>query len=531
MKRLLPFLAIALLATSCFKESLNKIDKIHGAKWSGTYAIAALQSDLSLNDAVELVSGFGGVGSFDDNTIYLEYAEQENSLWGFELIKIPDQNFSSAYSLSGSEQTTLTSGSVQITKNFTSAFNVNGLLETDSIWFNKGSLLPTLNNNYDHPCTGTLSFPDMRKGGQLVSYAFAIAARGQWNPNLTLDSCKLLLSEGGTGYNQIRVSVDVKWTNSGAGFSGGDNLDINLGINQAQFGKIFGLFSNAELVRGNNSFEVSIFKNSLKSGSFSFESPRLQIRVSNGFGIPLNLATNSLSATYNSGPDIAFTGYANNKSIAAKPWLQNQKIEDSIVLNSGNSNVKTLVNQRPTNINYDFSVNSTSTPPVRHCISSDSRINVKVSLYLPFHGISADVALEDTLGIEIDNPTESQYIDWIMIRLGMENDIPLNVAFQGYFLDSQYNVLDSLFQPFRYFIQSANIDANGTVTSPYTERYDVTFEKPRIQNILNAKNLRIRAILPTASYNGTKVPVKISRDQHLKIAVGIQTKLSVNETF
>lgn len=532
MKPLFLITSFALLFGSCLKESRDKIKKLHGAKWTGTYAIAALQADLDLNDAVELVSGFANVGHYNDNTIYLKYENEEHSLYGYELVKIPNQSSNKSYALTTAEKNSLSADSVTISKTFIFPFIGNGISEVDSIWFNSGNLQATISNNYDHPCTGTLSFPDMQKGGQTTGYTFSIPARNQFNLNELLDLAHLQLTSGPNGTNDLRAKLDITWTNSGMGFTGSDGVVLDAAISNVKFSRIYGLFATNNPIQANNSLDIALFKFNLKNGTFNFEDPRFKLIVSNTTGIPINLATQSITAVYNSAPSTSITGYPANFDVAPVAFgNEGGEVTDSVVLTKSNSNIKTVVNNHPEQIQYELKIATKNNPPTRHFLLASSRISVQVALELPFYGVSSDIVLEDTVGFSTDNPTEAKFIDWISIRLGIENQMPLSIGFQGYFLDSQNNVIDSLFEPFRYFANSAKIDAGGNVVQPYTEVYDVTFVQDKIQHILNAKNLRIRAVLPTATYNGNGIPVKITHQQHFKVAVGIHTKLSVNETF
>jgi len=111
----------------------------------------------------------------------------------------------------------------------------------------------------------------------------------------------------------------------------------------------------------------------------------------------------------------------------------------------------------------------------------------------------------------------------------IENGMPIGAGVQAYFMDSFNNVLDSLIEPFRYFVKQAVVDANGEVVAPSSENFDLFFFNKRIRNILNAKRIRYRAWIPTSTYSGTEVPVRILANQKLKLKLGVEAKLRVDE--
>ncbi|MEY4003858.1 MAG: hypothetical protein RIT07_1900, partial [Bacteroidota bacterium] len=113
-------------------------------------------------------------------------------------------------------------------------------------------------------------------------------------------------------------------------------------------------------------------------------------------------------------------------------------------------------------------------------------------------------------------------------KMNAENGIPLGAGVQCYFMDATNKVLDSLIQPFRYVLKQADVDAGGNIIAPSIDQWELVIEKPRISNILKATRLRTRAWIPTSSYNGNSVPVRITTDQKLKFKLGAEIILSAD---
>jgi hypothetical protein len=157
-----------------------------------------------------------------------------------------------------------------------------------------------------------------------------------------------------------------------------------------------------------------------------------------------------------------------------------------------------------------------------------SNIVLTVSVELPLYLYSKDLVLEDTSDLNLGIGDEGKYVEMIKFKVDAENSIPLGAGIQCFFMDATNQVLDSLFQPFRYFLKQAEVDASGNVLAPSKEQWELVVEKPRITNILKATRLRTRAWIPTSSFNGNPVPVRITTMQKLKLKMGAEVKLSAD---
>jgi hypothetical protein len=157
--------------------------------------------------------------------------------------------------------------------------------------------------------------------------------------------------------------------------------------------------------------------------------------------------------------------------------------------------------------------------------------DLTVSVELPMLVSTKDLVLEDTSDLDLGIGKEGDYVEMIKFKVNAENGIPLGAGVQCYFMDATNKVLDSLFQPFRYILKQADVDASGNVISTSKDQWELVLERPRITNILDATRLRTRAWIPTSSVNGSPVPVRITTDQKLKFKLGAEIKLSADAEF
>jgi len=533
MKKLL-WIFLPFAFTGCIKKAADKIDKLHGAKWTGTYAAPILNADLALNDAVELVGSLAGVNTYADGLIYLEFATSEISKSGNQLVPLQNQSHNFTDVLSLGEANSLTgSNNVTLTRNFSFNYTSPGV-EIDSVAYANGELNISFNNNYAHAGNAVITIPQLKLNGAPAKFTFSFSANQQnISKYFNLIGYKFNLSSGGLGYSYLPGKIDISYTNSGNGFTGSNNFQVDIDLKNQQFNRVYGYFGdNLNLITAADSLELQIFSANLKTGSYNFADPRFKFRVTNETGFPLLFRTFGLSGSAN-GTSTNITGYPATKSFPALA-LNNigKSITDSILLDKNNSNFKVVIDKKPKMINYDFTVTGNSGGKTqRNFLTAESKVTVKVITELPFWGTAVDLVLNDTSDFNLGLGNEIDLIEWIVLRMNIDNGIPTTIGIQGYFMDSNNVILDSLFKPYRNFINGAIVDATGTVISTSIEQYDITMDRLKIEKIKTAKKLWIKAYVNTSKNAGSSVPVKITNLQHLKLKMGIHSKLSIHEKF
>ncbi len=103
-----------------------------------------------------------------------------------------------------------------------------------------------------------------------------------------------------------------------------------------------------------------------------------------------------------------------------------------------------------------------------------------------------------------------------------DNEMPLAIGVQGYFVDENGEVIDSLFNGIGHPIEGAPVDAGGVVTQKLTTSTFVTFDAARFDKVRSAKRLDLHAYFSTT--NNGQQSVKAFADQFLEIRMGMKVK-------
>lgn len=536
MKRIV-LLVLPLLLFGCVKKIRDNASRLHGAKWSGTYAAPILVGDLALKDVVSIGQDLTGIGSYPTDLLYLEYKNNLLSKYGYELVKIGDQTLDTNDVLSSGELSAISSGSSVVNRSYEFDYQIPGQ-ELDSVFYGLGKLKLTLNNQYPHACNAVVTIPGLRKNGAPAVINMP-ANNGYAACNSSFDFSEYTwdMTAGGTGVSRLRFQVTLNYTNGGTP-TGTDKLEFKAEVVNQKFHYAYGYFGMDNLISEQDSLELSIFSNKLKHGDFNLSDPKFKLKVVNPFGMPLQLTANSLSGSVN-GILTDFTPSSNQMNIAdVSAANKNAVVKDSMLLDKTNSTFKTAADKKPGHILYDVQLQANPGGKIkRNFIGSGDQVSLDVVTQLPFQGETVNLVLEDTtdfdlgLGDSASTKDVTDIVDFIQMRFQLDNQFPVTLQFQGYFIDAFGNTTDSVFKPMHAFATGASVDANGNVISAGHDQYDLVFEKSKIKHISEAKKIRYVIQIPTSRFNGNPTPVKLTGNMHFFIKLGIQIKLSADERF
>ncbi len=292
-----------------------------------------------------------------------------------------------------------------------------------------------------------------------------------------------------------------------------------------QFSYLEGFFGNTKFEGERDSVDIDIFKD-WEQSNVHFENPTIKLDIQNSFGIPTRSDIKVFDVLTVNGQSIPIeSDYIDNGVIDfAYPTLAEvgQSKNTMLTMNAGNSNVKDLLSAKPVGIDYqvDAIANPTNDLSIKGFITDSSFYSVKMLFDIPLHGRASGFDAVDSFEVDF---SDYDVLKEVEFKLVADNNMPIGIATQGYFLDSAGVVLDSLFDTIGYPIEGAPVDADGIVTSKQTTTTFVTFDAARFDGIRKAAKLEIHAFLSTT--NSGQTSVKIFSDQDVEIRMGMKVKV------
>lgn len=308
----------------------------------------------------------------------------------------------------------------------------------------------------------------------------------------------------------------------------GDTIElpfIALANTNINFSYIEGYLGNFKNKGTRDSVSIDFFKNWIQGDVF-FENPVIKIHIENSFGMPTRSSIDTfdiitvdeqripLESTFITDTGIDFVYPTVPEAGQSKSM--------TFTFDANNSNIEDVLGSRP--IGLDYKVDAISNPDsltnLRGFITDSSYYKIKVEVDLPLHGRASGFGVVDSFDLDFSKYDELKEVEF---KLVADNEMPLAIGVQGYFVDEDGVVLDSLFDNVGYPIEGAPVNANGIVIRKETTTTYVTFDADRFDGVRSAKKLNLHAFFSTTG-NGQQ-SVKAYANQFLEVRMGMKVKI------
>jgi len=407
---------------------------------------------------------------------------------------------------------------------------INNDAKFDSVYLKNGNILMNIISDYQHNGNIKITIPNLINVNTGTPYTNTIphiytGTDINLQANINLNEYKLIFP---VRNNKLKVnfefSIDYKKANQTKPIN---NIYFNASLSNIKYSKIYGCFGNISFPILEDKFSIDIFRN-MFIGSINIANSKIDIITRNSYGIPLTI--NILDLHTEEGKNFPYIQNllpdlpSNPITVAYPSYNQMGKYVYDTVTISNSPNLSNAIKTLPYIFAYKLEgiINSDTTKS--YFAFDTSKFAVDIQFKIPLYGSVQNLILQDTLIFNYDKIDNIQYCKF---NIYTENKFPVDANMQIYFVDQNYNKLDSMFYSSYSHIIKAAITDNTTnkVTSPtYTKDYS-SFDKNKINNIINTKYLLVKAILNTEN-NGTK-NVKFYSDYYLRVNIAMDIKLNL----
>lgn len=402
--------------------------------------------------------------------------------------------------------------------------------ELNSVQLNTGSIDYSIDYGLRENSQITISLPYITSNGTPITEVINVTSDGA-NPQVVVGSIDLAnhtidLTANGSNTNYIQADISASIISSGRviPFSTNDAIEANLDISNLDIAFVDGYLGNMTELIPADTITIDLFDNEF-SELISLAAPEFSMRMVNSAGIPVE-ADMTITA-YNDQTSLALTGIDNPLTINAPDYSQiGQTALTEVNLTRDNSNIADIFNLNPTGIAYamEIETNPAGNTGAMNFINSDSKIDVTMDVNVPMYGSVNGFSIEDTLDLALDS---IGFLQSATIRAIIENEFPVDVDVQLYFVDENFNVLDSLFENGETLVQSSAIDANGDMTAPTISETDIVLTEDKLDNLFNANQIILRSNLATG--NGGTQDAKFYTHYEMNINLGIIATVQLNQ--
>jgi hypothetical protein len=215
-------------------------------------------------------------------------------------------------------------------------------------------------------------------------------------------------------------------------------------------------------------------------------------------------------------------GKTNNPSNPVFPWVK------QIALNSSNSNLNPFLENLPNYLGYSIQAKLNPLGNISgandfayygHGLRVVADVDIPLALSANYFKLVNNSKVDLTQVKELDNVNHCEII------LQARNNYAFQTRIQGYMLNDQNQVIDSLFLPGENIIQAAVTDANNVVLNYVDSKLISGFEKNKIENLKQCKQIKFVSYLYLPNQ---PTPVTIDETSYLDLIVSINVNYNVN---
>lgn len=485
-----------LFQTGCFPD----IGTVSNEEWNPSYAIPVLNDTIHLEDIL-ISEEDGGNSEFDPNQVLtLRYQEQAGPIYGAGLADIPPLSIP------------ITMEQQEAPVTFPSSFSLK------MAHLRKGTVGYSLSNPYPEAVNVEITIQNLKKAGQPFSWVFSIpAGAGPNNPysqqaQMEIENTLLDLSSG-----NFSTRYSAALSNSGMAVSLPPFL---IELKEMEYTSIEGYFGQLPPPTFSGNLPIDFLK-SWTQGEFRLEEPRIKFTFHNGFGLPIEVTTDTLSLETHIDGEIPVINDRITDGIVLNypgPGQAGQTISTELTLNRSNSNLVSLIPSVPHELKYAFTIftNPQDNSNITNYLLDTAQLSVDIDIELPIYGSSRGFVASKIFSLDLEGTLGR--LERAGIKLIAENSFPIGAEMQGYFQDEGGQVIDSLFsQPLR--LEGAPVDDNGVVTGIQITEGTEKLDDERFSELkARARILEMRATLETTG--GGTIPVKVTKPNAIVFKLG-----------
>lgn len=511
MRKLYGLFAFAtLLFFSC--NQFQELEDLDGVKYDAEYAVPLVDTRLSMEDLLE---------DFEENAT---------------LTINSDGSFSFNY-----QDTVITQSSADIfakintslpplipitSPNMALPFSSPDGLQIDRLDLKGGTLIYYFENRNNESVNVKVTFPQVTKNGVPLTYQQTLPAySGSGNAPATTNA---FTPTNLNGY-KIETVNDSIYSQYEAVTPSGAKVNLSnfvIRLQDLTFSYAEGYFGNFLYEGTRDTLDIDFFDNWIR-GDVYFENPRITLDVSNSFGIPTRARINTLNVLTVKNEILKLESpYVTNGIDFPYPSFSEmgQTKQGSFSFTKENSNIDIILGEGPVAIDYDVDAvtNPDNNPGIRGYINENSFYTAILKAELPLFGRASGFTILDTIDLDFSSYED---VDDVEFKLVVDNGIPLDVSVQGYFLNENNVIIDSLLSAPQTLVQGAPVNSSGTATGVQQKITFIPVDETRFAKIREqGKRLWISASFSTLNNGTTSVRVLNTQDVRIRIGAKLGVK-------
>ncbi|MBL7816948.1 MAG: hypothetical protein JNL70_18135 [Saprospiraceae bacterium] len=367
------------------------------------------------------------------------------------------------------------------------------------------------------PLTVRITVPQLTKNGQVFDKTFTLS-------NTTYrDSISLLDWHCEPTLGNIVFSCQAK-KSTGESVSLNNQGRYELTRFEAKYMK--GYFGQFLVALPRDTVSLDFFKNWKPNGKINFTDPKIYVTFDNGLGFPIQARTAVAESVNLKGQKLALDNPLGNGLNLAYPSINEVggNRRTTLTIDKKNSNIVDVLNSNPTHfIQSIIGITNLDNPnKTAGFLSENSRFKVTFGVEVPLFGTAEDFVVYDTLAVDMSKFTQIAAAEF---KLTTDNEMPIDMKLQGYFVNSSGAIVDSLVTTEPIVLRGAPTTALGTTIGSNPAYNFIKVDANRFNNIRSAKKIIVKYTV--SSTNRGLQPVLINTAQYISMKLGVRAGINL----
>jgi hypothetical protein len=539
-KKILPYVVILsfqLAFVSCINDEWMADKYDFTVRWEPGFEGPLAWGDLSIEDMLTRFDTSGYLIEDSTNFLYFIFDTSE-TVYADEYIDIPNQEFLQVFFQTPTDIPGSSLGNIGDTVKFIQVesfeWERTGDERLDSVHMKGGEIVIFVTSTIKHTGILTIYSEEVDMNGEQYRQTIEIGdPSGNFSTivRVPLAGSSLRLDNSNPDTTFLEMIFEFDLINSGADILASEIVSITKSFQDLDYQGVYGyagvydsLIIDKDLIEFSSMPEDFI-------GRIQLADPQLHLRVENSFGVPFGIELLDLEARFKDASMIPITldPDVNPIIIDAPDYSQiGQTILSHTAIDSNNSNINEIANTDLTGL--QFSVNALGNPTgfMNNFILDTSHLDVNIEVVIPMHLRAEGLELADTFDFDIggDEGFSRENIKSFMFQLETENGLPLDVSIQVYFMDSNDDLIDSLFNEQNWnILPSGVVDDDGKVIMTTYNKVEVPLTESQIDNVFMTERVMIKTLVETTD-QGTR-DIKFYSTNSLGFKLGARAEVSV----
>jgi len=269
---------------------------------------------------------------------------------------------------------------------------------------------------------------------------------------------------------------------------------------------------------------IDLYDERFLNGNLRFSQPSITAIIESSFGIPVRSQVDLLNAITREGERLPILAAAIDGVDINFPLLSERgsSKETILQLDYTNSNIVDVFDAEVVALEYGLTAitNPEDDLDLTVFLEDTSTFKAQVIVEVPVVGSTESFTARETFDVpfeDIDQIAEGEF------KLIIENELPIGAQLQFFFVQAENQIIDSLFQSTLQLVEAAPVDDNGNVTAAAETTTFIPIDADKMQNIIEADRVQVKAIFQTAG-DGLQ-DVVIEAEQQLNFRMGLRFKI------